>query len=62
MLRHYFKIKIIMTTPTFYETIKSLHKELPNNMEFGEQVRSLIWKIEEANQPDPNQLKIEFPE
>ena len=51
-----------MTTPTFYETIKSIHNELPNNMEFGEQVRSLIWKIEEADQPDPNQLKIEFPE
>jgi len=39
-----------MTTPTFYETIKSLHNELPNNMEFGEQVRSLnfliIWNLE----------------
>lgn len=50
-----------MNTPTFYETIKSLIKQHPNDMELGSAVRHLDWKIEESNQKDPNQLEIQFP-
>ena len=32
------------------------------DMELGNSIRLLLWKIEEANQPDPNQLEIQFPE
>ena len=51
-----------MNTPTFYETIKGLTEQFPNDMELGDSVRKLIWKIKKADQPDPNQLEIEFPE
>ena len=51
-----------MNTPTFYDTIKGLAKQFPNNMELGNSIRLLLCKIEEANQPDPNQLEIQFPE
>jgi|TARA_B100000768_G_scaffold174381_1_gene184605 hypothetical protein len=50
-----------MNTPTFYETIKGLIKQYPNDMQLGNAVRRLNWKIEEANKPDPNQLEIQFP-
>lgn len=49
-------------TPTFHETVLSLVKQLPNDMELGSAVRRLVWKLEAANAPDPNQLKINFPE
>jgi len=49
-------------TPTFYETILSLTKQTPNDMELGNALRRLIWKIETAESVDPNQLTIKFPE
>ena len=49
-------------TPTFYETILSLTKQTPNDMELGKAVRRLIWKLDAAEASDPNQLKINFPE
>ena len=49
-------------TPTFYETILSLTKQTPNDMELGNALRKLIWKIESSCAEDPNQLKIQFPE
>jgi len=49
-------------TPTFYETILSLTKQTPNDMELGNAVRRLIWKLDTAEASDPNQLKINFPE
>tara|TARA_B110000046_G_scaffold120606_1_gene127299 strand:- start:230 stop:391 length:162 start_codon:yes stop_codon:yes gene_type:complete len=51
-----------MNTPTFYDTVKGLAKQFPNNMELGNSIRSLLWKIEEADQPDSKQLEIQFPE
>ena len=50
-----------MNTPTFYEIIEGLTKQFPNNMELGTNIRNLVWKIKDANQPDPNQLEIPFP-
>ena len=35
-------------TPTFYETILSLTKQTPNDMELGNAVRRLIWKLDAA--------------
>ena len=51
-----------MNTPTFYDTVKGLAKQFPNNMELGNSIRSLLWKIEEADQSDSKQLEIQFPE
>jgi|TARA_B110000902_G_scaffold244372_1_gene297519 hypothetical protein len=51
-----------MNTPTFYDTVKGLANQFPNNMELGNSIRSLLWKIEEADQPDSKQLEIQFPE
>ena len=53
-------LKKIIMTPTFYETILSLTKQTPNDMELGNALRRLIWKIETAEAADPNQLKINF--
>ena len=37
----------------FYETIASITKNTPNNMELGTSIRSLINKIEDAKQVEP---------
>jgi hypothetical protein len=46
----------------FYETIASITKNTPNNMELGTSIRSLINKIEDSKKKeaikDPNQVTI----
>jgi len=46
----------------FYETIASITKNTPNNMELGTSIRSLINKIEDSKNKeeikDPNQVTI----
>lgn len=39
--------------PTFYEIAHSLTKSMPNNMDLGNAIRSLINKIEDAKQVEP---------
>lgn len=39
--------------PTFYEIVHSLTKSMPNNMDLGNAIRSLINKIEDAKQVEP---------
>jgi hypothetical protein len=39
--------------PTFYETVHSITKSMPNNMDLGNAIRSLINKIEDAKQVEP---------
>jgi len=39
--------------PTFYEIVHSLTKSKPNNMDLGNSIRSLINKIEDAKQVEP---------
>ena len=34
--------------PTFYETVSSIVKTTPNNMNLGDSIRSLVNKIESA--------------
>ena len=46
---------------SFYETIISITKNTPNNMELGNAVRSLINKIEDSRnttEENPNQMSI----
>jgi|TARA_B110000908_G_C10130185_1_gene391817 hypothetical protein len=55
-----------MNTPTFYDTVKGLANRFPNNMELGNSIRSLLWKIEDAEKSkeseDPSQLQMDFPD
>lgn len=47
--------------PTFYQIVENLVKTNPNNMDLGDKVRKIIWKIEESknvDQVDPNQITI----
>jgi len=47
--------------PTFYQIVENLVKTNPNNMDLGDKVRKIIWKIEESknvDQADPNQITI----
>jgi len=39
--------------PTFYEIVHSLTKSMPNNMDLGNAIRSLINKIEDTKQVEP---------
>jgi hypothetical protein len=39
--------------PTFYEIVHSITKSMPNNMDLGNAIRSLINKIEDAKQVEP---------
>ena len=46
-------IIILNMEPTFYETVRSITKSMPNNMDLGNAIRSLINKIEDAKQVEP---------
>jgi len=39
--------------PTFYEIVRNLTKSKPNNMDLGNSIRSLINKIEDSKQVEP---------
>jgi len=39
--------------PTFYEIVHNITKSTPNNMDLGNSIRSLINKIEDAKQVEP---------
>ena len=39
--------------PTFYEIVRSITKSMPNNMDLGNSIRSLINKIEDSKQVEP---------
>jgi hypothetical protein len=51
-----------MKTPTFYETIFSLTKQLPNDAELGNALRKLIRKLDDEDKlkkaNNPNQITI----
>lgn len=50
-----------MKATNFYKTISDLVKSTPNNLELGDAVRKLIWKIEDSKKQtevDPNQVTI----
>ena len=50
-----------MKATNFYKTINDLVKSTPNNLELGDAVRKLIWKIEDSKKQtevDPNQVTI----
>lgn len=47
--------------PTFYEIVNELVKNTPNNLELGDSIRKLVWKIEDSKKPqevDPMQIDI----
>lgn len=52
MLRHYFNMEDLR------QHLINLHREYPNNQEFGEKVRHLIWKMmeERSKQIDDENL------
>lgn len=39
--------------PTFYEIVRNITKATPNNMDLGNSIRSLINKIEDSKQVEP---------
>ncbi len=39
--------------PTFYEIVRNITKSTPNNMDLGNSIRSLINKIEDSKQVEP---------
>jgi hypothetical protein len=39
------------------QLIVELHKQYPNNFEFGEKVRNIAWSLEKQ-EVDPNQLTL----
>ena len=42
--------------PTFYEIVRNITKSTPNNMDLGNSIRSLINKIEDSKQVEPEVL------
>lgn len=37
--------------PTLMETLLKLHVEQPNDMEFGGEIRKIVWKYIQENNP-----------